>query len=105
VIEISELVVFGSYLDPDVQDLGDLDLGVVFHSRIPNRTSPAAQSKIVLSYADASGRRFPNILDAMSWPEHEALRILRNRSEAIKITLEDVRALTNRWQVVYSYGG
>jgi hypothetical protein len=43
------------------------------------------------------------VLDALSWPEKEALKILRNRSAVIHLTLEDVRALTDRWEVVYSY--
>ena len=102
-IDITELVVFGSYLDPDVQRLGDLDLGVAFRSRIPGTTLPADQRKILLSYARVSGRPFSNLLDALSWPDTEALMILRNRSAAINLTVEDVRTLTDRWEVVYSY--
>jgi len=56
-------------------------------------------------YLRASGRRFRNLLDALSWPEQEALQILRNRSAVINITREDVRTLTDRWEVVYSYDG
>jgi predicted nucleotidyltransferase len=105
VIDIAELVVFGSYLDPDVQHLGDLDLGVTFCNRIPDTTATFDQSEILLDYARASGRRFRNSLYALSWPEQEALQILRNRSAVINITREDVRTLTDRWEVVYSYDG
>lgn len=38
-IDITVLVAFGSYLDTDVQRLGDLDLGVTFRSRIPRGAS------------------------------------------------------------------
>jgi len=31
--------------------------------------------------------------------------ILRNRSAAINLTVENVRTLTDRWEVVYSYDG
>ena len=102
-IDITELVVFGSYLDPGAQRLGDLDLGVAFHSRIPGTTAPADQREILLSYAKAGGRPINNLLDALSWPETEALMILRNRSAAINLTVEDVRTLTDRWEIVYSY--
>ena len=102
-IDITELVVFGSYLDPGVQRLGDLDLGVAFRSRIPGTTAPADQREILLSYAKASGRPINNLLDALSWPDKEALMILRNRSAAINLTVENVRTLTDRWEVVYSY--
>jgi hypothetical protein len=57
----------------------------------------------VLSYAKASGRPIKNLLAALSWPEKEALMILRNRSAAINLTVENVRTLTDRWEVVYSY--
>jgi len=104
-IAITELVVFGSYLDPEVQRLGDLDLGVAFRSRIPNTTAPADQREILLSYAKAGGRPINNLLAALSWPDTEALMILRNRSAAINLTVENVRTLTDRWEVVYSYDG
>ena len=103
-VDITELIVFGSYLDPEVQHLGDLDLGVCFHSRIPDTTGPAGRSEI-LRYTEASGRHFRSLLAALSWPEREALLILRNRSAVINITTENVRNLTGRWEVVYSYDG
>lgn len=103
-IDITELVMFGSYLDPGVQRLGDLDLAVAFRSRIPDTTAPADQREILLSYARASGRPINNLFVALSWPEEEALLILRNRSAAINLTVEDVRTLTDRWEVVYSHG-
>jgi predicted nucleotidyltransferase len=104
-IEITELVVFGSYLDPDIQHLGDLDLGVAFHSRIPDPTGADGRTKILLSYAKASGRSFNTLLDQLFWPEQEALLTLRNRSGVINITVENVRTLTDRWELVYSYNG
>lgn len=103
-VDITELIVFGSYLDPEVQHLGDLDLGVCFHSRIPDTTGPAGRSEI-LRYTEASGRHFSSLFAALSWPEREALLILRNRSAVINITTENVRNLTGRWEVVYSYDG
>jgi hypothetical protein len=102
-VDITELVVFGSYLDPDIQHLGDLDLAVAFRSRIPDPTGTDGRAKILLGYARASGRSFNTFLDQLLWPEHEALLMLRNRSAAINITLENVRTLTDRWEVVYSY--
>jgi hypothetical protein len=103
-VGITELIVFGSYLDPEVQHLGDLDLGVSFRSRIPDTTGPAGRSEI-LRYTEASGRHFSSLFAALSWPEREALLILRNRSAVINITTENVRNLTGRWEVVYSYDG
>ncbi|MBC7631273.1 hypothetical protein [Aeromicrobium sp.] len=74
-------------------------------SRIPGTTAPADQREILLSYARANGRPVNDLLVVMSWPDKEALTILRNRSAFINLTLEDVRTLTDRWKVVHSYDG
>lgn len=91
VIEIAELVVFGSYLDPDVQHLGDLDLGATLRDRIVDTTVTVGQSEIRLNYAKASGGLFGGLIEKLSWPEKEALAMLCNRSTVINITTENVR--------------
>lgn len=53
----------------------------------------------------ASGCPFHDLFGRLSWAEVEAVRILRNRSAVINITREDVRTLTDRWEVVFSYDG
>ncbi len=100
-VEIAELVVFGSYLDPATTHLGDLDLGVTFRSRIPATVTRDEHTAILLAYARASGRQFNTFLDRLFWPEHEAVLQLRNRSAVINITSEDVPSLTDRWEIVY----
>jgi hypothetical protein len=103
VVDIVEVVVFGSYLDPDMQHLGDLDLAVVIRDRVPDFGSTGTLSAIRLGYANASGRRFSTLFERLSWPDDEALLILGNRTAAINITLEDVRTLTDRWEAAYTY--
>lgn len=100
-VEIAELVVFGSYLDPAATRLGDLDLGIVFRSRIPSTVTRDENTAILLDYAQASGRQSNTFLDRLFWPEHEAILQLRNRSAVINITTEDVGSLTDRWEIVY----
>lgn len=103
-LDIAELVVFGSYLDPSVTSLGDLDLAVTFADRLDDGSlGPDEQTEIVLRYAHASGRRFASFIDRLFWPRREAVLQLRNRSTVINITAEDVRTLTDRWQVIYRY--
>jgi hypothetical protein len=100
-VEIAELVVFGSYLDPATTHLGDLDLGITFRSPIPATVTRDEHTAILLAYARASGRQFNTFLDRLFWPEHEAVLQLRNRSAVINITSEDVPSLTDRWEIVY----
>lgn len=98
---VAELVVFGSFLDPDIDKLGDLDLAVSFRSRLPNSDE---RIEVLLDYATTSGRGFRTIVDRLFWPEQEAILALRNRSAVINITTEDVRKLTDRYEVVYADG-
>jgi hypothetical protein len=100
-VAIREILVFGSYLDPYADTLGDLDLAVSFVSRLPADAIRDEHTEQLLAYARASGRRFASFVDRLFWPQQEALLILRNRSAAINITCEDVRSLTDRWQIVY----
>lgn len=94
---IERVRVFGSYLDPDADRLGDLDLAATLRARTPDADDPEAR----LDYARASGRSFPTLLDAVGWPEQEATRVLRGRSASIHVTLEDVARLTDRWADAY----
>jgi predicted nucleotidyltransferase len=98
-VEVAELIVFGSYLDPATDRLGDLDLAV----KLRNRTDATGDEFIqeLLAYADASGRQFKNFNARLSWPENEARLALKKRSPTINITTQDVSTLTDRWEVVF----
>lgn len=92
---VQRLRIFGSYLDRSVDPLGDVDVELVLGQRV---TDP----KEILRYATASGRSFPSFMDRLFWPQTEAVQILRNRSAAINITLEDIERLTDSVETVYS---
>ena len=92
-LTVTEIVVFGSYLDPAVNPLGDLDLR--------RDTDGKRYVDQVLEYARASGRSFSTFHDQLFWPARELRMILKNRSPAISITDEDIRKLTERIEVVY----
>jgi predicted nucleotidyltransferase len=100
-LTITEMVVFGSYLDPAIDPLGDLDLAV---STVRRDTAGERYVDRVLEYARASGRSFSAFHDRLFWPARELRMILRNRSPAISITNEDIRKLTDRFEVVYAVG-
>ncbi len=102
---VAELVVFGSFLDPDVDELGDLDLAVSIGSHVPMSADSDERTKILLDYARTSGRGFSTLVDRLFWPQREVILALRNRSAAINITTEDVRKLTDRYEVVFTGGG
>ena len=101
-LTVAEIVIFGSYLDNAVNPLGDLDLAV---STVRRDTDGNRHVEKVLEYSGASGRNFSTFHDQLFWPARELRMILKNRSSAISITNEDIRELTERFNVVYTVGG
>ncbi|MEV7574969.1 hypothetical protein AB0P28_17935 [Pseudarthrobacter sp. NPDC089323] len=92
---IDALRVFGSYLDPRIDPLGDVDLELTYGRRI---TDP----KLVADYARASGRSFNTYVDRLLWPYTELVQHLRQRSAFISITTEDITRLADRSETIYS---
>jgi predicted nucleotidyltransferase len=101
-LTVKEIVVFGSYLDPEADLLGDLDLAIATVRRTTNGKRHVDK---VLEYARASGRSLSAFEERLFWPAREIRIILKNRSPAIGITNEDVRQLTDRFEVVYDVAG
>ena len=64
-LTVTEIVVFGSYLDPAVDPLGDLDLAV---STARRDTDGKRYVDKVLEYARASGHSFSTFHDRLFWP-------------------------------------
>lgn len=92
---LNSLRVFGSYLNPEIDPLGDVDIELTYGRRI---TDP----KVVSAYARASGRSFNTYLDQLMWPQTELVQHLKKRSAFINITLEDITHLTDRSETIYS---
>ncbi|UKA73458.1 hypothetical protein [Arthrobacter sp. FW306-06-A] len=92
---VQRLRIFGSYLDTAVDPLGDVDVELVLGQRT---TDPQE----ILRYGTASGRSFSTFTDHLLWPGREAVLILKNRSTAINITLEDIDELTDKAKIIYS---
>lgn len=92
--------VFGSFLDRDAVDFGDLDLQVELVNR---PAEDLAEAK--LAYAKASGRSFSSFMDQLFWAEKEARQVVKNRSGYISIHTEDISRYTDRWEVVYEREG
>ena len=86
---LNSLRVFGSYLNADIDPLGDVDIELTYGRRI---TDP----RVVSAYARASGRSFNTYVDQLMWPQTELVQHLKRRSAFINITLEDINRLTAR---------
>lgn len=93
-ITVLELRVFGSYLDVNANDIGDVDIAMTW--RWKNSPPP------LFEYASRSRRNFSSISARLNWAETELHLLLRNRSPFINITDEDITELTQTWRTVYS---
>ena len=87
---VPEAYVFGSYLDDDAKDLGDIDIALDLALR------PIIDRDIVKysqSRASLSGKRLPGFLDRIAYAETEVRTILKNRSPYISMhPLSDLNA-------------
>lgn len=92
---INTLRVFGSYLSPDVDPLGDVDIELTYGRRITGQTALA-------DYTRASGRSFGTYFAQLMWPQTELVRHLKKRSASINITLEDITKITDTLDTIYN---
>ncbi|MDP9890601.1 hypothetical protein [Pseudarthrobacter enclensis] len=91
---IDTLRVFGSYLDPDIDPIGDVDIELAYGRRIKDQA-------ILRAYTKASGRSFNTYMDELLWPSTELFLHLKKPSAFISITLEDISLLTDRFETIY----
>jgi hypothetical protein len=84
---VERIELFGSFADPDRQEVGDVDARVVYDRRVDGdefmRRASAAATE-----AEAKGRRFNNPLDRLSFVELEFQRYLRGRSRRLDIQFD-----------------
>jgi hypothetical protein len=92
---VERLRIFGSYLNPEVDPLGDVDVELSIGQRTRD------QEKIH-AYTRSSGRSFRSFWAEITWPQTELVQLLKNKSTALNITLENIDHITDRSQVVYA---
>ena len=93
---VDRIAVFGSLLDDEATDFGDIDLQVSLSDR---PSSDRARSHV--DFARASGRSFSTFMGQLLFAERDALQTLKNRSGRISVHTEDVTRFTDRWKVVF----
>jgi hypothetical protein len=95
---IDTLRVFGSYLSPEIDPLGDVDIELAYGRRITDREALSA-------YTRASGRSFGTYVDQVTWPSTELFLHLKKRSAFINITVEEITRFTDNFETIYSIDG
>jgi DNA-binding MarR family transcriptional regulator len=99
---VAEVRIFGSYLT-DADTLGDIDVVITLTRRFldPDEQFTWERKRIVA--AQMRGRRFRNISDEVSWPQHEVLLFLKARSRSLSFHGPSDRVLNmTESQVIFS---
>ena len=79
---VTELVVFGSYVDNSKELLGDVDMAIKVGDRFPH-IDPSA-------YAAASERTFRSFIEEVGWWQTEAYKAVRGRRRSLSLFTEDI---------------
>lgn len=99
---VEEVVLFGSFLDPAIDHVGDVDVAVT----IRLKPTDANVVELSLAHARASGRRFVTFTDELFWPEMEVRRYLKAASRVVSMTTTDDAVLDGAsHRMIYSLKG
>lgn len=97
---IARIRVFGSYLKPEKDRLGDLDLGLDVRLRRPYDKQAA------FAYANRAGTLYADsLVDHEAWLRAEAAKAVRGPSRSISPTTENPADLDGAWRDVYEFDG
>jgi predicted nucleotidyltransferase len=102
VLRVTELRAFGSYIEPDKNDLGDVDIAFAVEVK------PAFDAKDVTGLSKRTQHFFPdipprNFLDFLFLPRKVVLRTLKNRSPYLSLhPIEDLAKIGVTGRTVFT---
>lgn len=93
---------FGSYLNPETDDYGDIDIAYELEHKINDDKRFLEASQRIIAHAIANGKVFSSILDEVCYPEDIVLRYLKNRSPYISLhRVKDIETLSAPHKQIY----
>lgn len=102
IYKVKRILLFGSYLNKENEDFGDIDLAVELEQRIKdNKAFEDAQQEII-NNAIENGKVFSNIVDELFYPEYLVFKFLKNSSRYISLhRIDQVSMLKITYRQVY----
>lgn len=85
---VTRVLVFGSYLK-EAPRLSDIDIAVELTRKLSDSDAQRASEQLSIAQAEHSGRCFSNIVERLTWPQHEVLLRLKARSRVISLHTTD----------------
>lgn len=102
IFRISKLCLFGSYLNSEAEDYGDIDIAYELEHKISDDERFSEASQRIIANAKADGKVFSSILDEICYPEDLVLRYLKNRSPYISLhRIKDIETLSAPHKQIY----
>ncbi|MCD7929960.1 MAG: nucleotidyltransferase domain-containing protein [Tannerellaceae bacterium] len=99
---INKVYLFGSFLDKERNDYGDIDLGIEIKPK--NYKDDDEYEKKCLEIADQSGRHFSSYLDRVFYAENLIFKKLKNRNQYLSFhTLQDKVFEVTEKREIYSF--
>jgi hypothetical protein len=100
---VKRLRVFGSYLDPSVDLLGDVDMAIETER---NERLDKADTGSFSTLCQRHSRRYgPQSLNTFAatllWPEREVVQVVKGRVRSLSLTTEDPTKFTDRVETIY----
>lgn len=92
--KVDKVLVFGSYLRPEVVELNDLDVAIELTTKFDDPAERRKASDTLVAKAYEAGRFFSGFMDEMMYPYQMTKTFLRNRSRYLSLHTMDDEVLT-----------
>lgn len=85
IYKVKRIVLFGSYLNSETDDFGDIDLGIELERRIEGEKAFNEAKHNIINKAKEAGKIFSNIVEELFYPQYLVFKFLKNRSRYISL--------------------
>jgi len=86
---VDRVVLFGSFLDPERDPVGDVDLAISLSMKNQDSDTRMAEVREHTRAAMAGGRHLPTFISQLLWPKNEVLLYLKSRSRVLSLIDDD----------------
>jgi predicted transcriptional regulator/predicted nucleotidyltransferase len=100
--KVERVLLFGSYLNPDNDDYGDIDIAFELKRKIDNFDEYEKARKNRIKEMVEKGKYFPSFIDESFFPEKEVTLKLKNKCQYISLhPVEDEILKYSRYKQIY----
>lgn len=100
--EVRRILLFGSCLNPEARDFGDIDFAYELKAKIHDQIKLNELRQKQIEQVKDNGRVFRNIVEEVCYPKDKVLRYLKNRNRYISLhTVDEVKILGCEYKEIY----